>query len=452
MKVQTRLSIISSTVFGIVFAVISVLIYSLFYSNAVKDIYKGLEKTSSLIAFFYLEEDELSKEEFSKIKVQFDQFVSNIYYQIYNEDDSISYGAETIHIAHETLELIREKERLQFKDHDYFCYGIFYPDNQGDFVVVSKERESELHSKLTLLFWILLIAFVIGVVLIIILSRILASVAYRPFRHVIEQVNRISTNNLDIKINSSGTQDELQDLIDTFNKLLQKISETITIQKNFVKYVSHEFNTPLAAQLGNLEVFAVKDRTPKEYEVIARKMIREISQLQEILDTLIVISDLREMTETVNSFRMDELIWDIIGRITERYKNARIMVNMDIPPEAENLLTTNKDRTQLLMAFYNLIENAVKYSKGVAVEIRLSEKNGRLCISIRDNGIGIPPDRLKDISKPFFRADNTSQIQGSGIGLSIALRILEKNRIRYEIESKSAQGTTTTLIITNFEQ
>ncbi len=441
MKVQTRLSFISSVVFGVVFAAISILIYGLFYRNAEKEIFKDLEKTSYLTALFYLEEDELNKEEFSQIKAQFQQFVSNTYYQIYDESDSIYYGAETVQIPHETLEQIRQKEKLSFRHDDFFCFGIFYRDNQGDFVVISKERESELQSQQNLLLGILLIAFIIGILLIIFLSRILANLAYRPFRDIIEQVNNISTNNLDVKIESPGTKDELQDLIDTFNNLLSKISETFIIQKNFVKYVSHEFKTPLASLLGNLEVFAIKDRTPKEYGEIAQKLIQEITQLQEILDALIVISDLREKTETTSSFRIDELIWQIINRITERYKNARILINMNIPPEVEHLLTTDKDRTQLLMAFYNLIENAVKYSKGSSVEIVMNEKNERLCISIKDNGIGIPSDQLKNISKPFYRADNTNQIQGSGIGLSIALRILEKNHIKYEIESETDEGT-----------
>jgi len=442
MKIQTRLSLTASLVFGIVFAAISIFIYALFYRNAVKDIYKGLEKTAYLTAFFYLEEDELSKEEFIKIKADFEQLVSNTFYQLYNEDDSISYGTAAVHIPHETLEQIRDNGKLAFKDAGFFCYGIFYRDNQGDFVIVSKERESELQAKLNLLLWILLLAFFIGIVLIIVLSKLLSYFAYRPFRLTIAQVNNISTNNLDVKIESPNTKDELQDLIDTFNDLLSKLSETFIIQKNFVKFVSHEFKTPLAALLGNLEVFTMKDRTPKEYEKIACKMIQEIIQLQEILDTLIIISDLREITDSTSTCRVDELIWDIINRITERYKNARISIDMDIPPETQKILETDKNRTQLLMAFYNLIENAVKYSKGNTVNIRLYKKNERLCVVIKDSGIGIPSEQLKNISKPFYRADNTNQIQGSGVGLSIALRILEKNHIDYEIESEANQGAT----------
>lgn len=276
-------------------------------------------------------------------------------------------------------------------------YGLFYHDSQsGDFAVVSEEGGYKLQTELHLLLGILLLVFLTGVLLIIFLNRI----------------------------------------------LLGKIAETIVIQKNFVKYVSHEFKTPLASLLGNLEVFAIKDRTPKEYEDIAQKLIREITQLQEILDTLIMVSDLREMKNTPSAVRVDELIQNVIDRITERYKKVRICIDIPVPSDAKNFLTADKDRTQLLMVFYNLIENAVKYSAGDAVHILLYEKNKRLIVSIQDNGIGIPSNQLKNIRKPFYRADNTSMIQGNGIGLSIALRILEKNRINYKIESETNRGTT----------
>lgn len=88
------------------------------------------------------------------------------------------------------------------------------------------------------------------------------------------------------------------------------------------------------------------------------------------------------------------------------------------------------------------MENAVKYSNGKTVVINLFEDNKHLSVSIADEGIGIPSDQLENISKPFYRADNTYVIQGNGIGLSIALRILDKNEISYKIESKENEGTT----------
>jgi signal transduction histidine kinase len=212
-----------------------------------------------------------------------------------------------------------------------------------------------------------------------------------------------------------------------------------------VNYVSHEFKTPLASIFGHLEVFLMKDRKPEEYKKLAEKLVQEVHQLGKILDTLLIISDLRKSTDVTVSVRLDELIWEIIDQLKNFYPNSKPRVTVNISPDEIHLLNVLKDKTQLLMALFNLIENAVKYSKDFSVEIEFFKKDDALCLAIRDNGIGIPSDQIEHISKPFYRADNTNQIQGSGIGLSIALRILEKNEIQYEILSKEQEGVTVLL-------
>ncbi len=432
--------------FGIIFVIISVLIYVLFYRNAIRSQYDILKKTSLITAIFFLEEDELDKDEFSNAKKQFDEFVSNPYYQIYNEIDSISYGSSLLPIPSDILNKIRQKRSLAFTYNDFYCYGIFYEDNQGDFVVITKEKKEDLEIQLQILLSILVLAFVIGIIVIIFLSRWMSHIAYRPFKTVIDQVNNISTQNLDRQIKIPNTKDELQDLIITFNDLLAKISETFNIQQNFVKYVSHEFKTPLASMMGNLEVFSIKDRTPEQYKQLSKELILQINQLEEILNTLIIISDLRNSSDITSQVRIDEVVWEIVFKISDQYKKANIYVDIEILPENETLLTISIDRTQLLIALFNLIENAVKYSNGKQIEIRIFKNEFTLGLSITDHGIGIPSEELKYISKPFYRADNTNQIQGSGIGLSIALRILEKNGIKYNIQSIENKGTTITLL------
>jgi len=94
---------------------------------------------------------------------------------------------------------------------------------------------------------------------------------------------------------------------------------------------------------------------------------------------------------------------------------------------------------------FNLVENAVKYSHGKTVKMVIFSQDNQLCMSIYDKGIGIMPEHLANISKPFYRADHTNQIEGSGIGLSIALRIMQKNHIEYKITSEVNVGTTVTL-------
>lgn len=293
MKVKTRLSIYCSLIFGIIFALISFSIYQVYFHNTEKMICNNLKKTAWIAAWFYLEEDEMSENEFEKIRKQFEEVDVGIIYQLYDLQNHIVFGNPSDPISGVILEKIRITRELNFRTENEFCYGIFYEDNQGDFVVVAKGDKTLLDEQQQLLLWILISAFLIGLAAIIFLSRWVACIAYHPFSDVIRQVNNISMNDPEVHIQSPGTQDELQDLIETFNHLLAKISGSFTMQKNFVKYVSHEFKTPLASMLGHIDLFTLRDRNPEEYRLLANKLSQQIVQMEKILETLIIISDLK---------------------------------------------------------------------------------------------------------------------------------------------------------------
>lgn len=450
MKIQTRQSIYSSVAFGVVFIIVSFLVYVLYADKAKSVVYKNLEKTANLVALFHLEEDELNSKEFEKIKTQFEEIVSETSYQLYNESDNIIFGNKNEKIAPPVLQKIREQQSYNFLTATNFCHGIFYEDNQGDFIIITKESKTYLDEQLISLLGILALALIVGLIAVVLLSRWLSRVAYKPISNIIKQVNNFTPTTPGTLIESPNTKDELQELTNTFNRLLERISESFVIQKNFVSYVSHEFRTPLTSMQGNLEVFSLKDRNPKEYEELSQKLVLQIRQLEEILNTLMVVSDLRKNIDLNNQFRIDELIWEIVEKISVHYVNPKIDVIIDILSEDENILTITKDRTQLLMALFNIIENAIKYSKKT-VDIRIYKESAYLYLSIRDQGIGIPIEKLANISKPFFRGDNTNRIQGRGIGLSIALRILDKNNIKYEVQSKEGEGTTVIIIFMNHD-
>ncbi|MDR0543433.1 MAG: HAMP domain-containing histidine kinase [Dysgonamonadaceae bacterium] len=445
MKVQTRLAVFCSLVFGVIFILIAVVIFTLYYNNTQSLIYNNLKKITDISALFYLEEDELNEADFEKIKTQFREIVSGADYQVYNSDNRLVYGRQDFVLAGTFLDRIRDRKQSFFTTEDCFCYSIFYEDNQGDFVIIAKEKRAVLTEQVHPLLWILIMCFIIGLMAIILLSRWVSHIAYRPFSKVIRQVNNISAHNLDVQIESPDTKDELQELIRTFNLLLSKISETFIIQRNFVSYVSHEFKTPLASLIGNLEVFSLKDRTPEEYRRLSEKLVRQVNQMEKILDVLMIVSDFRKATPSTVQTRLDELLWEVIHKVTELYPRADIQVNLNIQPEEEALLSVSTEHAQLLLLLFNLVENAVKYSQGKPVKALVYSRDNRLCLSVTDEGIGIMPEHLANISKPFYRADHTGRIEGCGIGLSIALRIMEKNRIEYEIQSEVNVGTTITL-------
>lgn len=446
MKIRNRLTIISSATFGFVFIIASVLIYSSFYSSSEKVIFNELQKTCLLSAIYYLEKDELPHYEHSAIKEQFEEGIQNYTVRIYNEQNTVAYGNKEAdrNINHKNLDYIRKHRKLSFKSNNHFYYGLFYNDNQGDFVVFIKTNNEVFKSQTNRLLVIMIVVLFLGLLLIFLLSRFLSQIAYRPITKIINQVNSLEMNSLSNPILSSNTNDEIQDLITTYNNLLSKLSDTFAIQKNFINYVSHEFKTPLAAISGNLEVFAQKKRSSEEYEKVAAEALKNVYHIEEILNNLMMLSGLKTVQNINETFRIDEAIWNINDKIFETYPNQEIQVFFDV--KDDKLLSVKGNETQIQLALYNLIENAAKYSNNNSIKITLFEIAAQLNITIEDYGKGIQKEDLKLIHQTFYRGKNVGDIKGSGIGLSLATVILKQNNISFTIDSTENIGTKITLV------
>lgn len=446
MKIRNRLTLISSATFGFVFIIASVLIYLVFYNSSEKVVFKELQKTCLLSGIYYLEKDELPHYEHSAIKEQFEENIQNDIVRVYDWNNTIVYGEKEAdrNINPKELEFVRKNKKLSFKSNNHFYYGIFYNDNQGDFVVFVKTKSEVFKSQTNRLLVIMIIVLFAGLLLIFFLSRLLSNIAYRPITEVISQVNSMELNSLDQPISSSNTNDEVQDLITTFNNLLSRLSDTFAIQKNFINYVSHEFKTPLASISGNLEVFAQKERTPEEYQKVTSEALENVYHIEEILNNLMMLSGLKTITPENETFRIDETLWNINDKIFEAYDQQEVRIDLEV--KDEKLLSVKGSELQLQLALYNLIENAVKYSDGNPIKISLSETDGQLKITIQDYGKGIMKEDLDYIQQTFYRGKNVGNVKGSGIGLSLATIIFKQNNIQFSIYSKENAGTLITLL------
>lgn len=442
MKVQTKLYTINALTFGLLSVIMMSIIAFVFYSRTKATVYGVLKNTTLISALFYLEEDEMNSAEFEGIKQRFEEEVFNQFYQFYDMNDSIQFGAQNPRLSAKRLNEIRKKEALAFTDGDFFCYAIFYRDNQGDFVVVTKEKKQIVDNQMYDLAYIMIGVFVLGTMVFIFVNRRIAANAYRPFRAVIDQVNELHINSPELKIEALKTKDELADLIDTFNKLLSQLDEILTIQQNFVRYVSHEFKTPLTSMMGDIEVFSLKDRTPEEYHNMAQNLIDDITYLEETLSTLMLLADKRNIEDKKEVFRIDDIVWEIIEKLEIKYRKDKISIRLDFAQDIEHLLTVNVNYRQVFLALYNIMDNGLKYSDNKKLQLYFDKNvNQKLSIEIKDFGRGIPQSEIDNITKPFFRASNVQTIPGTGIGLTLSKTLLEKNYIKFSIKSTIEQGT-----------
>lgn len=448
MTLHNRLTLISSLIFGIIFTLSSLIIYIVFYNSSEKVYFNELKNNSLLSALYYLEKDELTSYEHSVIRDEFRSSFNSNRVAIYNSQNQVEFGKllQDNVIQNKHLDWVRQNKKMEFKSDRFFYYGIFYPDNQGDFVVFVKSPTDEFNNQTNRLLMIMLGVLLLGLILIYFLSKFLSDMAYKPITEIVNQINQVDYNNIEQGIAVTNTNEDIDQLINSYNRLLTRLNESFLIQKNFINYVSHEFKTPLTAIAGNLEVFAQKKRTEEEYQSVAREALEQVHQIEDILSNLLLMSGLKNVHEAHKTFRVDEVIWRIHETFSKETQGRSNPLRIDLSVQNFKILHFTGNETLVQLALYNLVENALKYSDYQQVSVEILEQNNQLMIQISDRGKGISPHELQFIQQTFYRGKNTQNIKGSGIGLSLVKIILEQHQIDFSIESVVEQGTKVMLV------
>jgi len=444
MKLKHRLSLYSIVIFSIIIVIVSTAVYFSFYNQMEKKELQSLENKTLLAAVYYLEQDELPALEHENIKSQLLKTISRKNIVVYDESNK-KFGGDLYfdkNISSTFIESVRQKRNDFITTEHYFYNGIYYNDNQGNFVVITREPKNEFNDQMQSLLHILILVSVGGLIFIYFFSQYLGYIAYQPINKIIAQIKERDTNNFNQPLALKKSYAEIEDLILTYNHFIDKIGQTFTVQKNFIDYVSHELRTPITALLGTLEVTNNKKRTLEEHEKIINQLKQYTNDLQETLDQMMLLSGAKTSFE-FEPVRIDEVVWQVIENAV-LYHNA--MIDVDLQVTNDVLLTVQGNEKMLELALNNLVGNAIKYSNNQLIKILFYEEDNRLCLSISDQGIGIPEIDLEQIKQNFYRGHNTQQFQGKGIGLSMANIILNLHNIKLQLAANQPKGTTVKLI------
>ncbi|MDH1882808.1 HAMP domain-containing sensor histidine kinase [Empedobacter sp. GD03797] len=444
MKLKHRLAHYSVIIFSIIILIVSTIIYFSFYTEMEKKEIKSLQNKTLLASIYYLEKDELPVLEHNNIKNQLEKTISrkNILIVDHNNKKYNGNMSSNKDISTNFIENIRANKSDFFTSKDFFYNGIFYRDNEGDFVVITRESKQEFNEQMQSLLQILISVSLVGLIFIYLFSNFLGVIAYEPITKIIEQIKERDAKNFTEPLKLNKSYAEIEDLIKTYNHFIDRMAQTFNVQKNFIDYVSHELRTPITALLGTFEVTNHKKRTLEEYESVIVQLKQYTNDLQETLDQMMLLSGAKTSFE-FSQIRIDEVVWQVIENAI-LYHQARI--NVDLQVENNQLLTIQGNEKLLEVALNNLVSNAIKYSNNQPILVQFLEINHRLQIHISDLGIGILETDIKQIKQNFFRGKNTQDFQGKGIGLSMANIIFTLHQIDIEIVPNKPKGTIVKLI------
>ncbi|RAJ05418.1 signal transduction histidine kinase [Chitinophaga skermanii] len=449
MSLKRKLVYRSTLVFFACISFVLIGTYLLFHYSIEESYRKKLHGIAKLAAYFYLEKDELNATKHKRIEREFKK-ISGESVQLYNANSKTIYIADSLpYIAsNEVLSKTIEEGVYTFKQDQRQFLSMFYEDNEGDFIIIVSGEDMEGEKRALLLVHMLLIFGSLGIAMQFILSNILANKTFKPFKNLVKQVNSIKGNDLDARLKFRGKDDEIDQLVNEFNYLLERIESSAMIQRNFLRNASHEIKTPLAIILGDIEVALHSARSNEEYQALLQSLKTNSLHLKSVVESLITLSNL-EVTNTklMNEIRIDEVMWEILEKKKIEYPDCTAIVHFHPGVEMqEGLLTIQANKHLVFIAMNNIIDNAIKFSNAQPVKITLGLKGEHLCISISDEGIGIPGDELQNIFKLFYRSPQNSHIPGHGIGLYLAKQIFDLNNIQIDIQPVQPHGTTFSLV------
>ncbi|HKL75679.1 MAG TPA: HAMP domain-containing sensor histidine kinase [Halanaerobiales bacterium] len=269
----------------------------------------------------------------------------------------------------------------------------------------------------------------------------------KPVKEMSKTARKISGSDLSKRLEVTNTNDELAELAETFNSMLDRLEKAFKKQEQFVSDASHELRTPISIIKGYINILDRWGKEDKEIKEEAVESIKsEIQSMNDLIESLLFLArgDLAEIEPSYERFYFNNVVEEIIkeNKILDKDINYKYIEKDRVEIYADKLLIK-----QLLRIF---IENSRKYTgDGGNIVIESEEIENNIKITIKDDGKGIPKKDIPHIFDRFYKIDKSRSDEkgSSGLGLSIAMKIVELHNGDIDVESEVGEGTKITIFI-----
>ncbi len=286
-----------------------------------------------------------------------------------------------------------------------------------------------------------------GIIVARIASRLVSRKMLKQIAELEDGSDAIAAGQLSRRV-AVFTEDELGRLAERFNYLASRLSAIDVQRRAFVANISHDLRTPIAVIQGHLDAQLHADG-PSELppERSFQAIEHEIETLSRLIEDLFTLSRLEEGVMPVSATEVDlaELAMEAVGGMRPyALKTARVSINSLVPDSLPKVLG---DPTRIKQIVNNLLHNAVRHTPegGLVVLQAQSDGTGKwIDITVRDTGVGIPPDILDKIFERYYRGDTIGAKGGTGLGLSIVKQLVEIQGGSVWVESTVGEGTAIT--------
>lgn len=282
---------------------------------------------------------------------------------------------------------------------------------------------------------------------------------FRPINELKNGVEEISKGNYNVKIESHDPCDLgfIGLLVNSFNEMARKLqaaektkAEYEENRKLLIANISHDLKTPITSVQGYIE--AILDgvvTSPEKVNKYLRTIYQNTVYVDKLIDDLFLFSklDLQKMEFNFEDIAIRPFMADLMEEF--KFELEERQVDFLYANQMEGDCLVRIDRKRLYQSFKNILGNAVKYGGGRDLEIKINmERRGDyIAIDIRDNGPGIPKDKLSHVFDRFYRIDNerTKDLMSTGLGLAIAKELVQAHGGSITVTSLESEGSCFTI-------
>ncbi len=262
----------------------------------------------------------------------------------------------------------------------------------------------------------------------------------KPIILASEVAEEISKGNYDNFIESESTTIELQNLINSINILVSKLSEQKQLKKQMAENYTHEIRTPLTCVMTTIE--GIQDGVFELTDERLDSIYKDIERIYSLIDNIDKLADTVEKDLVLNKQVFE--INDVIKTTLISFENLLISKNINMKFETKDLVYINGDKELIQSVITNLISNAFKYSEenGI-IDIKVLDTNDDVEIIVKDNGIGIDKEEHELIFEHLYRVDRSRNktIEGFGIGLALCKNVVTSHKGTIKVNSKLGEGS-----------
>lgn len=349
-------------------------------------------------------------------------------------------------IQYEEIEDTRINARRSFWKEFLIIWGVILACCAGSVLLFNFQMIANTNP------WIMVLidsfyVFLVGLIVSFIVRYITYTGFSKPIMEIGQAARKVTDGDFTVRIRSKrkdDKKDELEVLIDDFNKMIEEIATIEMLKGDFIANVSHEIKTPLAIIQSYASALGKQELSKEKKEDYVKIIIDASKKLSELVTNVLRLNKLESQEIIkVETYSLDEQLRCCILALEDNLDEKDIEIDADLDE-----VTITTDQSLMEIVWNNLLTNAIKFTEphGI-VKIELKQDNESITVSVSDTGCGMNEKTCRRIFDRFYQGDTSHSQEGNGLGLSLVKRVVDIADGKITVESELNKGTTFTVTL-----